>query len=148
MRALGLVFFESAHDVFRARMSASVLGGRETRRRRTEVVRRREMNVIDLAGTTGGMTEPETTTTARMPRKTRNGWLQMILCVCRFSCWHTHTQHWLQHYINQSDFICNGLICIFVLNYVSLDHFGFAFSNSVLLGLGFQYRAQRLAGKT
>jgi len=73
MRALGLVFFESAHDVFRARMSASVLGGRETRRRRTEVVRRREMNVIDLAGTTGGMTEPETTTTARMPRKTRNG---------------------------------------------------------------------------
>jgi len=44
-------------------------------------------------------------------------------------------------------FICNGLVCIFVF-FVSLGHFGFVFSNFVLLGLVFfQYRAKRLAGK-
>jgi len=60
---------------------------------------------------------------------------------------HTHTQHWLQHNIKQSNFICNGLICIFVLNYVSLDHFGFAFSNSVLLGLGFSTEPRDWLGR-
>jgi len=34
-------------------------------------------------------------------------------------------------------FICNGLFCIFVFLCVSLDHFGFVFSNLVLLGLVF-----------
>jgi len=34
-------------------------------------------------------------------------------------------------------FICNGLLCIFVFLCVSLDHFGFVFSNLVLLGLVF-----------
>ena len=33
-------------------------------------------------------------------------------------------------------FICNGLVCIFVFVCVlSLDHFGFVFSNFILLGL-------------
>jgi len=44
-------------------------------------------------------------------------------------------------------FIFNGLVCMLCFC-VSLDHFGFVFYNSVLLGLVFfQYRAKRLAVK-
>jgi len=34
-------------------------------------------------------------------------------------------------------FICNGLVCIFVFFCVSLDHFGFVFSDFILLDLVF-----------
>ena len=45
-------------------------------------------------------------------------------------------------------FICNSLVCIFVFFCdVSLDHFGFVFSNFVLSGLVSQYQAKRSAGK-
>ena len=41
-------------------------------------------------------------------------------------------------------FICNGLICIFVLFCVILDHFSFVFSNVVLLGLVFSVPSQEI----
>jgi len=40
-------------------------------------------------------------------------------------------------------FICNGLVCIFVF-FVSLGHFGFVFSNFVLLGLVFLVPRQEI----
>jgi len=41
-------------------------------------------------------------------------------------------------------FICNGLLCIFVFFCVSLDHFGFVFSNFILLGLVFSVLSQEI----
>jgi len=41
-------------------------------------------------------------------------------------------------------FICNGLVCTFVYFCVSLDHFGFALSNLVLLGFVFSVPSQEI----
>jgi len=41
-------------------------------------------------------------------------------------------------------FICNGLVCIFYVFSVSLDHFGFVFSSVFLLGLVFSVPSQEI----
>ena len=61
---------------------------------------------------------------------------RILLLRCGLKC----TMSWLCTFdlvVLDLVFICNGLVCIFVFFCVSLDHFGFVFSDFILLDLVF-----------